>query len=383
MAGKKRGQGEGTIRQRADGRWEAMYTDAAGRRKSLYGTTRQEVAGRLAAAIRDRDKGLMSADARMTVEQYLKSWLETMRPPRIRESTWIRLETHLRLHAIPAIGKVKLAQLNRMHLQQLYTQCQAKGLSPTTVNHLHGALHQALKDAMRSDLVPRNVAELADPPPIKKRETPIATPEQVDKLLEAAHGHRLEALLFLEVATGLRNSELLALKWSHVDMTCGVLHVKQTRSRVKKGYVDERPKTESGRRDITLIPIVLESLREHRKRQLTERLAAGPAWKDEDRVFPSSIGTALDASNLDKQWDRLKVRAGLPEEMHFHDLRHSAASWLISKGVDVVAVSLMLGHADPSVTLRIYAHAMPGSRAQVAAAMEQLLRRPSPPAQEG
>jgi integrase len=382
MAGKRRGNSEGTITQRADGRWEARYTDAAGKRRCLYGKTRQQVAARLAAAIRDRDRGLLVADARTTVEQYLKTWLETMRPPRIRESTWLRLDVHLRKHAIPAIGRVKLQQLNRMHLQQLYAQCLTSGLSPTTVNHLHGALHQALKDAVRSDLVQRNVAELADPPRVAKRETPIATPEQVDTLLGAARGHRLEALLVLEVATGLRNSELLALKWSHVDLTSGILHVQRTRSRTAKGYIDERPKTESGRRDITLIPLAIDALREHRKRQIKERLALGDAWKDEDRVFPMSNGRGMDASNLDKQWDKLRAKAGLPDEMHFHDLRHSAASWLISKGVPLTKVSKMLGHADPSITLRIYAHSLPGDQADVAAAMEQILGRPTPPDQD-
>ncbi len=377
MAGKRRGNTEGTIRQRADGRWEAMYTDAAGKRRSIYAKTRVEVASQLAAAIRDRDKGILSADARMTVEQYLTTWLQTMRPPRIRESTWLRLETHLRLHAIPAIGKVRLRDLNQSHLRQLYALCLAKGLAPTTVNHLHGALHQALKEAMGDDVIPRNVAALVKPPRVEKRETPICTAEQVDALLGAAKGHRLEALLLLEVATGLRNSELLALKWSHIDMTCGVLHVKQTRSRVAKGYVDERPKTESGRRDITLIPSALDALRAHKRRQAEERLALGEAWKDEDRVFPSSIGTALDASNLDKQWDKLRTRARLPDEMHFHDLRHSAASWLISKGVPLTKVSKMLGHADPSITLRIYAHSLPGDQAEVATAMEQILSRPA------
>ncbi len=375
MAGKKRGNSEGSIRQRPNGVWEARYTDAAGKRRSLYGKTRQEVAGRLTRAAHERDKGLPSADGRMTVEQYLAAWLQTMRPPRIRESTWLRLEVHLRKHAIPAIGKVKLQQLNRMHLQQLYAQCQAKGLSPTTVNHLHGALHQALKDAMRSDLVPRNIAELADPPPVKKREMHIYTPEQVDMLLASVKGHRLAALVTLSVATGMRAGELLALKWSHVDLNGGMVHIKRTRSRVAKGYVDERPKTESGVRDIKLIPLALDALRAHKRRLAEERLRLGEAWKDEDRVFPSAVGTAIGAANFRRLWYKIVARAELPE-IHFHDLRHSAASWLLSKGVPVVDVSKMLGHADPSITLRIYAHAMPGSAEQVAAVMETILRRP-------
>ena len=128
MAGRKRGNGEGTIRQKPDGRWEARYRDGSGVRRSIMGKTRSAVAGELAAAIRDRDKGLPTViGARQTVEEYLRAWLETMRPPRVRESTWLRNETFIRLQIIPAIGKVRLTQLNRMHLQQLYARCLAAG----------------------------------------------------------------------------------------------------------------------------------------------------------------------------------------------------------------------------------------------------------------
>jgi integrase len=262
---------------------------------------------------------------------------------------------HLRKHAIPIIGTVRLAQLNRMHLQHLYANCMEGGLSPTTTNHLHGALYQALDEAMRSDLVPRNVAALADPPRVEKREMQIYTPEQVDKLLNAAKGHRLEALIALTVATAMRAGELLALRWTHIDMAGGVLHVKRTRTRVARGYTEGKPKTASGTRDIKLIPLALDALRAHKRRQAEERLRMGDAWQDEDRVFPSSIGTALDPANLTEQWYKIIALAGLPE-IHFHDLRHSAASWLLCKGVSIADVSQMLGHADPSITLRIYAH---------------------------
>jgi integrase len=377
MAGKRRGNSEGTITERADGRWEARYSDAAGKRRCIYGKTRAEVAGRLAAAIRDRDKGLLLADGKMTVEAYLTSWLETMRPPRVRESTWMRYEIHMRLHVIPAIGQVKLQQLNRMHLQQLYARCQAHGLAASTTKQLHVALHQALKDAMRSDLVMRNVADLADPPRAQKREMMIYTPEQVDTLLTSAAGHRLFALVALTVASGMRAGELLSLKWRDVDLSCAVVHVKRTRSRVAKGYVDEHPKTSAGRRDIKLIPLALDALRAHKRAQGLERLRLGEAWQDQDRVFPSSIGTAMNGPNLDKHWHRITARARLPE-IHFHDLRHSAASWLISHGVPIPEVSELLGHSGADITSRIYAHTLPGSQDRVAAALQQILQRPSP-----
>lgn len=376
----KRGNGEGTIRQKPDGRWEARYTTVTdGKRHSLMGKTRQEVAGKLAAAIRDRDKGLNpnATDTRQTVEQYLWAWHETMHPPRIRESTWIRNEQFIRLQIVPAIGRVRLAQLNRMHLQQLYARCLAAGLSSTTVNHLHGVLHHALKDAMRSDLIPRNIAELASPPPVEKREIRVFTPEQVDTLLALADGTQLAPLIALTVATALRAGELIALRWVRVDLERGVLHVRDNRTRVAKGYTDGKPKTASSTRDIKLVSMSVDALRTHRASQAAQRLTLGTAWIDQDRVFPSSVGTALDAANLNRQWHRLLRRANLEglTDVHFHDLRHSAASWLLAQGVPITDVSKMLSHADPSITLRIYAHAMPDSQERVVAAMEFLLGR--------
>ncbi len=373
----RRGQGEGSIYQRKDGRWTAVVDlgveGGKRQRKQFYGETRAEVARALHAALRDREHGLPArGDERQTVVQYLRAWLETMRPPRIRESTWIRNESHIRGHVIPAIGAVRLTRLTRMDLQPLYARCLAKGLSPTTVNHLHGVLHHALEDAVRSDLVPRNVAQLADPPRVEKREMHIYTPEQVDVLVSVAPGHPLMPLVALTIATGMRAGEVLALRWWHVDLVRGVLHVKRTRTRVARGYTDGKPKSASGTRDIKLVPMALEALKEHRICQAQARLALGAAWVDEDRVFASSHGTAMDPSNLRKQWRKLVDRAGLPE-IHFHDLRHSAASWLLSQGVPVADVAKMLGHADPSITLRIYAHAMPDSQDRVAAAMEVML----------
>lgn len=384
MAGtkpKRRGNHEGSIRQKPDKRWEARYTDATGKRRSIMGKSRAEVARKLADAIGHRNKGLATAtDNRQTVAQYLYAWHETMRPPRIRESTWIRNETFIRRQIVPTIGKIRLTQLNRMHLQQLYATCTADGLAPTTINHMHGVLHHDLKDAMISDILPRNVAELADPPSVEKREMQVLTPEQVDTLLQLADGSQMAPMIALTVATALRAGELLALRWSRVDLAHGVLHVRDNRTRVASGYSDGKTKTASSARDIKLVAMTVDVLRAHRASQAQERLLLGDRWVDEDRIFPSSMGTAMDASNLRKKWLKLLSQAGLSEDIHFHDLRHSAASWLLARGVPITDVSKMLGHADPSITLRIYAHAMPDSQDRVLAAMEFLLAMRKTPA---
>jgi integrase len=376
--------GQGSIRERADGRWEARYTDANGMRRSIMGKTAAEVEEKLTAAKNARNKGMPSApDARKTVGQYAAEWLESRRR-RIRESTWIRYEQHIRLQIVPVIGRVHLIKLNRDNLQHLYARCLADGLAPSSVAQVHTLMHHILKDAMRSDLIQRNVAELANPPRVEKREMQIYTTEQVETLLDAAEGHWLAPMIALTVATGLRAGEVIALRWRDVDLPCGVLHVKRTRTRTAKGYVDGRStKTGSGVRDIRLVPFAVDALKSHRARQAAERLRLGELWVDEDRVFPSSMGKALDASNFHRQWGKLLARASLPE-IHFHDLRHSAASWLLSQGVPVVDVSKLLGHANPAITMRFYAHALPDSQDRVAAAMETLLpSRKKDTAQEG
>lgn len=386
MAGKKkRGNSEGSIRLRSDGRWESRYVDLTGVRRSIMGRTRLEVADKLGDALQDRKKGVASAtDNRLTVAQYLALWHETMRPPRVRESTWIRNETHIRLWITPIIGKIHLSKLNRMDLQKLYAKCSAAGLSSTTVNHLHGVMHHALKDAMLSDILPRNVADLIKPPSVTKRELQVLTPEQVDTLLAFAEvdGSQLAPMIALTVATALRAGELLALRWARVDLNRRVLHVRDNRTRTATGYTDGAPKTASSARDIKLVSMTLDALRAHRAHQAEYRLMLGDRWVDEDRIFPSSSGTAMDASNLRKQWLKLLNRAGLSPDIHFHDLRHSAASWLLAQGVPITDVSKMLGHADPSVTLRIYAHAMPDSQDRVLAAMEFLLATRKAPASD-
>jgi len=374
----RRGHGEGSIYQRADGRWTAVvdpgFENGKRKRKQVYGKTQREVREQLTAVLRDKDLGLaVRTDERQTVEQYLTGWLQTVEPT-IAESTWVRYEIDVRRHLIPALGRIQLTRLSPQQVQQLYASKLAAGLSPTTTKHLHGLLHHALEDAGRLALVPRNVCDLVDPPRVAKHEIQVWTPEQVEAFLHVAAGHRLATLFVLAVTTGMREGELLALKWPDIDLNAGALQVRRNRAKMLRGRADKEPKTDSSRRRIRLTPTAVAALREHRTRQLEERLAAGEAWRDLGYVFTTSVGTALDPSNLLKQYRALIKRSGLPPIV-FHDLRHSAASWPIAHGVPVNTVSQMLGHADPSITMRIYAHTMPDAQEHAAAVMERLLSR--------
>jgi integrase len=243
MAGKRRGNGEGSIYFRAsDEKWTGSLTLATGKRKVFYGATQEEVRRKLAKAVRDRDVGLHTqTDGRQSFGEYLNAWLDAMKT-QVRESTWISYEHRLRLYIIPAVGKVRLVRLAPSDLSHVYTSLmKERGLSASTVLKTHGIVKHALSDALRAGLVPRNVADLLDAPKVHKRPMVTYTPEQVDKLLTAIEGHKHEALYTLALTSGMRLGELLALKWNDVDLVAGFLSVREGRTRKLTGWTDGAP----------------------------------------------------------------------------------------------------------------------------------------------
>jgi len=381
MAIKRRGRDEGNIRSRTrNGKvsWEARLRLADGSRKSLYATTRQEAARLLASALRDRDNGLpIVRDERQTVAAYLAAWLAIVKLT-IRPKTWKRYEQYVRLHAMPAIGKVRLAQLTPQHLQTLYAAELDRGVSPSSVNHLHTVLHTALKNAHRTGQAARNVADLVTPPRMAEHDMQVLNREQVRTLLETAQtaGDRHHALYVLALTTGMRQGELLGLHWREVDLDAGVLQVRYTLQRTSgppAGYIFSEPKTARSRRRIALAQGTVAALLAHRKRQLVERLSLGELWNEQDLVFPNTLGRPMEGGDFRKRlFYPLLRRAGLPP-MRFHDLRHTAATLLLLSGINPKVVSETLGHASVAITLDIYSHVLPDMQQQAAAAMDAIL----------
>lgn len=372
MATNKHANGEGSIRKRPDGRWEARFHLPDGKRKSIYGETRQEVARRLAAARRDRDKGIPIVGEKQTVGQFLIHWLEIAKPT-IRPSTWIRYAEYINLHTIPTLGKVPLARLSPQQVQALYADKLAAGLSPTTVHHLHAVLHRALDQAMRWGLVVRNVCELVDAPRMAEHEMAVLAPSQARTLIEAARGDRFEALYILAVTTGMRLGELLALKWHDVDLDRAVLHVVGSLQRTEAGTAIGMPKTAKSRRTVALTAMATAALRQHRLRQLEERLRLGLAGSQEadlDLVFPNTVGKAMAATHMARrEFYPLLARAGLPR-IRFHDLRHTAATLMLLEHIPAKVVSEMLGHSTIAITLDLYSHVLPDMQKEATAAVD-------------
>jgi integrase len=369
----KRANGDGSIHQRKDGRWCASISLDHGKRKHFLSLDRDEVARKLRAALKARDDGLPTITERQTVAQFLKSWLEAVRPS-IRERTWVRYEQYVRLHAVPDLGKLPLTRLTPQHLQRLYSDRLKAGLSPTSVHHLHAMLHSALDQAVRWTLVPRNVASLVDPPRDAHFEMTTLSPDQARRFLDTAAGNRLETLYVLALTTGMRQGELLGLRWRDVDFDHGALQIRGSLQRLGGKLTVSATKTDHSQRRVSLTTSAVSALRRHRLLQAEERLRLGSAWQGEELVFTNEIGRPIGASSLLRlSFLPLLARAGLPR-MRFHDLRHSAATLLLGQGVHPKIVAEMLGHSKIGTTLDLYSHVTPTTQREATLAMEAILR---------
>ena len=373
---RKRGNGEGSITRRKDGLYMARYTveTAIGaKRKTLYGKTRGEVSEKLTKAMADRDDGLVFDADNLKVGEYLERWLVDSVLDTVRPTTYERYEQIVRIHVRPALGSVKLKNLTPVHVRGLYREKLEAGLSARTVQYIHVTLHKALKQAVQDGLIPRNATEAVKAPQVRREEMRPLSAEQVKVLLGVARGDRLEALYVLAIHTGLRQGELLGLKWEDVDLESGTLRVRRTLVTAKGGPVLTAPKTKGSRRSVKLTQGAVEALRSHLKHQLQEIDRAGSLWRENGLMFASESGEPLDRRYLTScRYKALLKRAELPM-IRFHDLRHTCATLLLSKNVNPKIVSEMLGHASIAITLDTYSHVLPNMRDQAAAAMEEAL----------
>lgn len=356
----RRGHGEGTIYQRQDGRWVASIMLENRKRKEFYGKTRKEVQEKLKVALRELQQGTLVTGPQQTVAHYLHEWLKVHKQV-IRPRSYERYEAIIRLHLVPMLGKLPLQKLTGQHLQRLYTEKLESGLSSTTVSAIHGMLHTALDDALKLGILTRNVCEAVSPPRKVHKEMKPLSPEQVRQLLEVAKGHPQEALFILALATGMRRGELLGLKWQDINFEQGVLQVQRALTRMPTGlgYKETEPKTRKSRRSIMLTAFAIEALKKHQARQLEMKKAAGDAWEEHDYVFCTAAGKHLHPGHdVLEELKKLLKKAGLPD-VRFHDLRHSTATLLLSKGVHPKVVQEILGHSEISMTLDTYSHVLP------------------------
>lgn len=390
MAG-KRGNGEGSIYKRADGRWVASATvghneHGKRRRRVVYGDTRAEAAEELAKVLGAAASGTLVDADRITVARYLTRWLaDTVQGTR-RPTTYVTYRSFVRNHLVPRIGRIPLQGLRPFHVKALCAGMERDGVGARTRQAAFATLRRALGDAVRVQLIATNpAAPIERPRAPRPAVTPLSAP-QVVKLLEAARemdrsrdawrarrkrpaAHRLsvEALVALALGTGARQGELFGLRWSDYDAESGVLRIARTITCTGGKPEIGEGKTAASRRAVDLPAFAREALREHHARQPVTPHPA--AW-----VFADWNGAPIRRQNFaSRTWRPLVKRAGMPG-VRFHDLRHSAASFLLTRGVHPRVVQQLLGHSDVSTTLNVYSHVAEGLGKLAAGELDAAIR---------
>ncbi len=377
----RRGNGEGSITKRkSDGLYMGRYTveTATGaKRKTIYAKTRKECSEKLTAAMADASKGITADGGPKTVGAFLTSWLEDTVRGSVRKSTYDRNESLCRVHLIPGLGKKKLKTLSPSDVAGYYRRKLDGGHSAASVHKMHETLHKALKQAVRWGYMSKNPADDVDAPSRSTEEVTPLTREEAKRLLETVceAGDRLGALYVVALHTGLRQGELLALKWEDLDLEARKLQVRRTLTKDGGKLTVGPTKTAKGRRTVKLTRDAVAALRGHLTRQLEEIDGLGDYFKDNGLAFCTSKGTFINPSNLRDakrkgSFRSLLAQAGLPA-ITFHQLRHTAATILLLKNVNPKIVSEMLGHASIAITLDTYSHVLPNMQDSAVAAMEE------------
>ncbi len=314
--------------------------------QGLLARTRSRVHGRPHGTLEAEFPGSATTSEDLTVGAFLEDWLTDVVRLSVRPRTYVSYRYIVRLHLSPSLGHRQLATLSPADVQAFLNAKSAAGLSPRTVAYLRGVLRQALGHAERMDLVFRNVARLARPPRIPRRPVSPLTVEQARTFLAAIRGDRLEALYLVALGCGLRQGEILGLRWSDVDLDVGTLTVRHALARIEGQLVLVEPKSATSRRVVPLPALVRDALLAHRLRQDQEHLPLRPQPGDvfADLVFTTTLGTPLDGISVTRRFQRILAAAGLPHQ-RFHDLRHACASLLLAQGVPARVVMETLGHS--------------------------------------
>jgi integrase len=379
---RRRDAGDGSLFQRKDGRWVAQLLDPDGRRRYLYGATRAQAKQRLLEAQAVVQTGQSLPDQRLTVGRYLQEWLVGLSTATLKPRTIAYYERYVRRHILPTeLARKPLARLEPIDLRRFYAEKLTSDLSSTSVHHLHALIHVALQRAVDDGILGRNVAALvgrSNRPKARRVEMrTIAADGQPRRFLEAAKSERLEALLVLAITTGMRRGELLALRWKDADLERGVLAVTGSLQGDRRDRLTiDTPKSGKAR-SVALGTVAVGALRAHRARQEEERLLVGPEWRDLGLAFSTEWGDYLSPTTVRLALERVLARAELPH-IRFHDLRHTAATLMLSRGVHPKMASEMLGHATTAITLDLYSHVTANMQRQAADAIDAALVDPGP-----
>ena len=372
MAKHIRGRNEGSISRAPSGHWRAQTTPINGHRITRTFKTKLEALTWLRDMQAELQRGFDYQGSKTLLKVYLRDWLETSRIA-LRPKTADSYSRTMEKHIIPSLGDVPLKDLTPFQVEKFYAGLIEKGVGIRTVRLVHSILHCALERAVFQLLLTRNPAAHTALPRYKHGEMKVLDESQVNQFLLAAIDSPYVALYHLAVKTGMRQGELLGLRWSDLQWGSGRLNVQRQLQDVRgMGCFFQEPKTRSGRRTLQLGEGTIQALREHSEFQLSQKGLAGQRWKENDLILPSKIGTPLNPSNLRLDFNRVIERAEVPR-VRFHDLRHTAASLMLNNGIPALVVSKILGHSKPSITLDIYGYLYNEMQADAARLMDQLV----------
>lgn len=366
--------GEGSVYQRrSDGRWIAAVSlgyDGNGkqRRKVVSARTKAEVLQKLRRIHRQVDDGLPPSNDQMTVGQLLNRWHRDVLSHQVAPSAAANYKTIADHHVIPALGRHRVATLTSMDVDRLIAQKTDAGYAPSTVRRIRSVLVQALDQAVRWAIVPRNVAAMTRSPKAERREGRTLTPEEARKLLHAAEEHRLGALFTVMLSLGLRRGEALGLAWSDLDLAARTLSVRRALKREQGQLIVGEVKTPRSRRSLNLPDPLVPVLRRQMAAQANDRRAAGPRWAENGLVFTTRLGGPIDPRNVYRDFRKFAESIGLGR-WHPHELCHSAASLMLMQSVPLEVVSNVLGHSTIRITADVYGHILEPQRQSAAEAM--------------
>jgi integrase len=369
----------GHIRPRGKNSWELKFESgprdpATGKRKIQYVSfrgTKREAQVKLAALIAAVGNSTYVEPSRVTVAEHVRArvaqWEAAYDPAAktgISPKTAERYRELVENQIVPHIGATAVQKLKPLDIEAWKTTLRTSGrkggqggVSTRTIKHAHRILSHALDDAVKNDLVSKNVAKIEGAPKVDDSEVEVVPKERIGELVDKLRGRAMYVRAIVSLFTGMRRGEVLALRWPHVDLDSRVIRVREALEETKRSLRVKTPKTNAGRREVSLPEIVIGALRDHRRQQLELRMALGLGKMPDDAlVFPAPLkGGYQSPRAFSKEWARVAASIGFPG-LSFHALRHTHASQLINAGIDIVMISRRLGHAKPDITLRVYAH---------------------------
>lgn len=373
-----RADDEGTIFEYPKGSgiwWAQLPSDEAGKRPKRRATSQKEALEKMRELWAERDTGVDLTMKQPTLDEFLHFWLEHVIKPKKKAGTYANYVKDVELHILPTLGTIRLKKLRAPQIQRWLN-----GVTIKSAINPYQRLRAALDVAVRWGYIAKNYA--------REVETPSYTPPAITPLTEAqaivllglVDGDRLAPLYEVALSLGLREAELIGLRWADIDVqkrtlsvTGQILRRRQPNGKTK--LLRLPPKSKRSERSIPLSDGMVATLKAHQARIYAERLKAGPAWRDNDLVFPSQIGTPIDPSTLRAHFKGLLGPAELPRTTRFHDLRHTAASLMLDDGATIADVSSILGHANAAITARIYAHSYDEGQRRAIEGMEKRLKR--------